>query len=224
MSDNTSVTEVTETSQQTQDHVTTKTYTQEEFDRHMAGLKTSLTKKFQKQFEELGDIEELKSIKAQWDQRKTEEAMKKGEFEKILQEKLSIKDAEIRRRDEIIQGYKVDMPLLEAATRYRAVAPEQVKSLLRNQVRLNAEGEVEVLDSQGSVRYDNSGKPVTVDVYVKEFLDSNRHFVQAAPATTSTKSSINALNSSDVDVTKLDLRNPAHRKLYAEMKNKKIKT
>ena len=198
----------------------TKTYTQEEFDRHMAGLKASLSKKFEKQLAELGDLDELKQLRQQAEQRKTEEAMKKGEFEKILQEKLSKKDAEIQRRDAVIKEYKVNTPLLSAAAQYRAVNAEQVKALLSNQVRLNDQGEVEVVDNSGSVRYKDNGEAMGVNDLVREFLDLNPHFVQPTPATTNTKSSVNAPAPGQIDISKLDMKNPQHRKLYAEAKAK----
>lgn len=192
-----------------------KTYTQEEFDRHMAGLKASLSKKFEKQFAELGDIEELRSLKQQAEHRKQEEAMKKGEFEKILQEKAAKWEAEIQRRDAMIKEYKVDLPLVNAAAKYRSINPEQVKALLKNNVTLNSDGEVEVLDSNGTVRYNDKGQPITVDDLVREWLDNNPHFVSATPATTGGKSSINASKGS-VDISKLDLNDPEQRKIYAE--------
>lgn len=224
MSDNTLATntEVTDTAAEAGSQAqASKTYTQEEFDRHMAGMKASLQKRFEKQLSELGDLEELKQIRQQAEQRKTEEAMKKGEFEKVLQELAAKKDAEIQKRDSVIKDYKVNMPLLSAAAKYNAVNAEQVKALLAGNVRLNSEGEVEVVDGKGTVRYNDAGAALTVDELVREFLDSNPHFKSASPATTNTKSNIvaNGANSA-IDISKLDMRNPAHRKLYAEAKAK----
>lgn len=194
---------------------TTKTYTQEEFDRHMAGLKNSIAKKYEKQFAELGDLEELKQLKAQAEKQRQDESLKRGEFEKILQEKLSIKDQEIARRDSMISEFKIEMPLIQAASQFKSVNPEQVKSLLRNNVRLS-NGDVEVVDEAGQVRYNDAGKPLTPQELVKEFLDKNPHFVQAAPSTTNTKSSVNLGKSGKLDVSTLDMKNPEHRKLYAD--------
>ena len=126
------------------------------------------------------------------------------------------KDAEIQKRDSIIREYKVNTPLISAAANYKAVAPEQVKSLLATNVRLNDEGEVEVVDSKGSVRYSDKGTPLSVDDLVREFLDSNPHFKSAAPATTNTKSNVTSGSPSKIDITKLDMSNKEHRKLYAE--------
>lgn len=205
---------------QAEDQVKTaeKTYTQEEFDRHMAGLKNSLTKKFEQRFAELGDIEELKQLKAQAEQQKQEEALKRGEFERILQEKLSAKDAEILKRDSVIREYKVDTPLLNAAAELRSVNPDQVKALLKNSVRLGEEGSVEVVDSNGVVRYNDAGQPLGVKDLVSEFLQANPHFVQPTPSTTNTKSSHGESAREELDISKLDMSNPEHRRRYSEWK------
>lgn len=219
MSDNTSVnTEATEASTTQTQETEVKTYTQEEFDRHMAGLKQSLTKKFQKQFEDLGDIEELRSLKQQAEARRLEDQKKRGEFDNVLKELASKKDAEIQKRDAIIMEYKVKMPLLSAAAEYQAINAEQVRRLLAPNVRMNADGEVEVVDDNGSVRYNDNGEPLGVNELVREFLDSNPHFRAATPATTNTKTNIAKNNGSGIDITKLDLKRPEHRKLYAEAK------
>lgn len=209
-------TEVTETAEFETQAQATKTYTQEEFDRHMAGLKSSLQKKYEKQFADLGDIEELRSLKQQSEAKKLEEAKKRGEFEKVLQELAAKKDAEIQRRDAIIKEYKVNTPLLSAAAKYKAVAPEQVKALLSSNVRLNDQGEVEVVGSDGAVRYKDNGTAYEVEDLVNEFLTQNPHFVSASPATTNAKSSITAPVKDKVDITKLDMTNKEHRALYKE--------
>ncbi len=195
---------------------TQRVYTQQEFDDAMAKMKASVQKKVAKPYEELGDIEELRNIKSAWEQKQQEEAVKRGEFEKILQEKMSLKDAEIQKRDRVIQEYKVDVPLLSTASKLRSVNPEQVKSLLKSQVRMNADGEVEVIDSNGSVRYNDKGQAWGVEDLVQDFLTANPHFVAATPATTNGRSNVSNGSPSKVDITKLDMKNPEHRKVYAE--------
>jgi len=197
-----------------------KTYTQEEFDNHMAGLKSSIAKKYEKQFAELGDIEELKKLKQDAEKKRQEEQLKRGEFEKTLQELAAKKDSEIQKRDDIIREYKVNSPLLNAAAKYRSVNPEQVKRLLVSSVRLNQDGDVEVVGEDGSVRYNDDGKAVTVDQLVNGFLKENPHFVQSTPATSNTKSSVSGNTGSKFDISKLDMTNPEHRKQYAEAKTK----
>jgi hypothetical protein len=116
----------------------------------------------------------------------------------------------------------VNTPLLNSAAKYRSVNPEQVKSLLANQVRLNDEGDVEVVDTSGSVRYNDAGQPIGVDDLVREFLDLNPHFVAPTPTTTNTKSSIGNKADGKLDISKLDMKNPEHRRLYAEARQKGV--
>jgi hypothetical protein len=203
------------TVEQTSQETKAKTYTQEEFDQHMAGLKASLAKKLLKPYEDLGDPQELRALKETAQKKAQEESMKRGEFEKVLQDLATKKDEEIRKRDSIIEQFRVENPLLQAASEFRSVNPEQVKRLLRGSVRLNADGDVEVVDDKGAVRYNDQGQPIIVRDLVKEFLETNPHFVTATPATTNSSHSIRA-DSSKVDISQLDLRKPEHRKLYAQ--------
>jgi len=217
MSVNTLDNEINEdTGSSTETNIQEKTYTQDEFNKHMAGLK----RKYEKQFAELGDIEELKQLKANAEQQKQEAALKRGEFDKIMQELASKKDADIAKRDAIIKDYKINTPLLSAAAKFNAVQVDQVKALLNNQVRLNEEGDVEVVDVEGKVKYTDSGSPYSVDDLVKDFLDKNPHFVRSTPSTTNTKSNVSKTTNSKLDLSQLDMRNPEHRKKYAEAKTK----
>jgi ribonucleotide reductase alpha subunit len=193
-----------------------KTFTQEEVNAILARTKSQIEKKFQTKYQDLGDPEELRNIKSEYEKRQQEQQIKRGEFEKTLQEMAAKKDAEISKRDSIIKEYKVNSPLLSAAAKYRAVNAEQVKSLLNNHVRLNADGDVEVVGEGGAVRYRDDGQPLAVEDLVREFLDSNPHFVTASPATTNTKSNISQGQPAKLDITKLDMKNPEHRKVYAE--------
>jgi ribonucleotide reductase alpha subunit len=218
MSDNTLVNDMAteaagETASQAQ---ADKTFTQEEVNAILARTKSQIEKKFQTKYQDLGDPEELRNIKSEYEKRQQEQQIKRGEFEKTLQEMAAKKDAEISKRDSIIKEYKVNSPLLSAAAKYRAVNAEQVKSLLNNHVRLNADGDVEVVGEGGAVRYRDDGQPLAVEDLVREFLDSNPHFVTASPATTNTKSNISQGQPAKLDITKLDMKNPEHRKVYAE--------
>jgi len=215
MSDNTSATtETTEVSTETTQ--ATKTFTQDEVNAILAKTKTQLERKFASKYEDLGDPEELRTIVSQYNKTREEQAIKRGEFEKVLQEKLAARDAEISKRDKIIEEFRLNTPILDAAARFRAVAPDQVKALIRNNVRLNPEGEPEVIDREGKVRYDDAGRPLSVDSFVQEFLQQNPHFVQPTPSTTATRSNLGGAKIDKLDVAKLDMKNPEHRKLYAE--------
>ena len=197
-----------------------KFYSQKEFDDAMAKTRAAVERKVLKQFEGLGDLEEIKSIKTQLESKKFEEQKSKGDFDSILKEMASKKDAEIARRDQIIAQYRVDSPLLETAAKYRAVAPEQVKALLRQNIKLTQDGEVEVVDNSGNTRYKDNGDPMGVEDLVKSFLDTNPHFVAAGPSTTQTKSSVGSSGvSQQIDITKLDMSKASDRKIYANWKS-----
>jgi hypothetical protein len=220
MSENTLETNATDAaSEQTENQAqATKTYSQEEVDGMMARMKGSLAKKLLKPYEDLGDPEELRNIKSDYEKRQQEQQIKRGEFEKTLSELAAKKDAEIQKRDSVIKEYKVNTPLLSAAAQYRAVNAEQVKSLLSNNVRLNPEGEVEVVDAKGAVRYNDAGAPLGVNDLVREFLDSNPHFVQSSPSTTNSKSSVTNQSPGKLDVSTLDMTKAEHRAIYKEYK------
>jgi hypothetical protein len=211
---NIGTTEATDNSQN--DQATEKTFSQAEVNAILARTKSQLEKKFASKYEDLGDPEQLREIVSQHQKIQQEQQLKRGEFEKVLQEKMSAKEAEIQKRDRIIESFRVETPIVEAAARYRAVNPEQVKALIRNSVRLNTDGEVEVLDDKGSVRYDDNGRPVSVDSFVQSWLQSNPHFVSAQPATTNTKSNVTNATTKRLDMSKLDMKNPEHRKIYAD--------
>jgi len=213
MSDNTLANEETGTS--TTNQAAERTYSQKEVDDMMARTKGAVAKKYEKLFDELGDPEELRQIKQTYEKQKLDEQKKRGEFDSILQDLAKKKDEEIRKRDEIIKNYTVDVPLVSAAAKHRAVNADQVKALLKPQVRLNESGEVEVLDQKGTVRYNDQGQPFRVEDLVSEFLASNPHFVSAGASTTNGTSNIGQ-GHDKLDLSKLDMKNPEHRKIYKD--------
>ena len=193
-----------------------KTFTQDEVNSILARTKSQLEKKYASKYEDLGDPDELRSIKSDWEKKQQEQQIKRGEFEKTLQEMAAKKDAEIQKRDSVIKEYKVNVPLLSAAAKFNAVNAEQVKALLAQNVRLNSEGEVEVVDEKGSVRYNDKGEPVAVEELVRGFLDSNPHFKMASPSTTNTRTNISSGSAEKLDISKLNMSNPEHRKIYSQ--------
>jgi len=216
MTEQTSATNTVDTDNTETNTQATKTFTQDEVNALMARTKSQLEKKYASRYEDLGDPDELRNIVSQYQKTQQEQQLKRGEFDKIIQDLASKKDAEIQKRDRIIESFKVETPILEAAAKHRAVNPDQVKALIRNAVRLNQEGDVEVLDDKGGVRYDDSGRPLSVDSFVQTWLQSNPHFVSATPSTTASRSAVSNGATKTVDVSKLDMSNPEHRKIYAE--------
>ena len=87
MSDNTLVndtaTEATDVNSGTQAQAT-KTYSQDEVDGMMARMKGSLQKKLLKPYEDLGDPDELRSIKTEWEKKQQETQVKKGDRKSVV--------------------------------------------------------------------------------------------------------------------------------------------
>jgi hypothetical protein len=198
-----------------------KTFTQKEVDDMMARTKHSVTKKYERMLEELGDLDELRTLKSDAEKRRTEEAKKRGEFDRLMAELAEKKDQEIKKRDEVIRNYTVDMPLVDLAAQLGAVNPTQVKQLLKPYVRLNEEGQVEILDDRGTVRYSDQGTPFGVKELVSEFLEQNLHFKAAGPSTTQSRSNINS-RPERLDPTKFNMKDPAQRKQFQEWRKGNI--
>ena len=214
MSDNTLANEDTGSSENNQAQ-SVKTYTQDEVNDMMARTKGAVQKKYEKTLADLGDIDELRQLRANHEQQQLELQKKRGDFDKIIADLAERKDAEIRKRDDIIKSYTVDMPLVNTAAQLGAVNPKQVQALLKPSLRLGESGEVEVLDEKGTVRYTDKGTPFKVEDLVKEFLDNSPHFKSAGPSTTQSKSNVNQ-SREKFDISKLNMSNPADRKIYAD--------
>lgn len=207
----------------TQETVSTssKTYTAEEFNNAMASIRVKTEKQLAKKFEGV-DVEKYNQLLKAEEDRILEAEKQKGNFEKVLKETVSKKDEEINTLKTRLQSQMVDGALISAASKYKAISPEQVKELLAKNVRLNAKGEVEVVGQEGAVRYTESGDAMTVDTLVKEWLDKNPHFSQPGPKGAGSQSNTSTTMNGQVDVSKLNLDNPEHRKIYKEMRDQRL--
>ncbi len=201
-----------------------KGFTQEDIDRIVKERLVRERAKILKQYEGV-DVDRYRKLLEAEEAKAHEESVKRGEFEKILQSTVSKKDTHIQQLQKELQAIKVDGTLLNAASSRKAINPQQVVRLLKDQIRLNEAGEVEVLDDSGSVRYTDNGTAMSVDELVSEFLTSNAHFVNAGPAGTGSQSSVAQANGKigQVDISKLNMNDANDRKVYKElMKSKGI--
>ena len=168
----------------TQDEVSTepKTYTQEQLDAIASKIRKTEESKVLRKFDGI-DVEKYQTLVAKEEQAKLAEAKRKGEFEKVLQQQAEKSIAQINKLTSELTKIKVDGALLNSASTKKAINPEQVVRLVREQVKMSDTGDVEVIDSKtGQTRYSDTGEALSVDGLVSEFLKSNPHFVQAGPA------------------------------------------
>jgi len=129
-------TETTEVADQTNIQAT-KTFTQDEVNAILAKNKSALEKKYSSKFEDLGNPDELREIVTSYRKQQQETEVKRGNFDKLMSDLASKKDAEISKRDNIIREFRIEQPLVTLAAQYRSVNPEQVKTLLKPALRLN---------------------------------------------------------------------------------------
>lgn len=158
---------------------TEKTFTQEEIDKIVADRVAREQRKFDKKLSGI-DLDEARQLLTQKEQVEQDKMKERGEFETILKQTVEKKDSEINAYKTKLQQTLVDGAILGAASNNNAVSPEQVSSLLKGQTRLGEDGTVEVLDNNGTPRYNDSGDLLSVNEMVGEFLTANPHFVRAS--------------------------------------------
>jgi hypothetical protein len=193
-----------------------QTLTQEEVNRIVAERVERERKKFERKYGDI-DIDRYRQLTEAEEARKIEEQKARGQFEEVLKETVGKKDAELQRLQSELKNIKVDGAMLNAASTNKAINPQQVVSLLKNQVRLSDTGDVEVVDPEsGMIRYNDNGEHMTTDELIREFLHTNPHFVAATPTGTGTRNSGKSEAAIGFDPLKADLNDPAQRALYAE--------
>ena len=190
-----------------------RTFTQAELDQIITKRLAQVEKKYQGI--DLSEYQQLKQLK---EQREQEEAIKRQDFEKVLNQVKTASEQKITALTRELETIKIDGSLISEASARKAVAPDKVAALLRNNIKLTAEGSVEIVDNKGQVRYNaDKAQPLTVGELVDEFLKENPFFVSAAPAGTGTRTGTsNGAGIPKIDITQLDMKNPEHRKVYAE--------
>ena len=171
------------------------------------------------------DVEDLETaIQAVQNQKQAEEKTKiqKGEFEQILKEKSEEFNKKYTSLENELKDIKINKSLLSSASKNRAINPDQVVELLKNNIKLNETGNVEILDKNGIARYNSKGELLTTDELVNEFLTQNPHFVTATPSGSGSVSNVDRSElSKPFNLSELDMNNPADRKKYAEYRKQR---
>jgi len=214
-------TQETEANASEQQSTQDQKFSQEDVDKIVADRIARERRKFEKRYEGV-DIDTYRELTAKQEKEREDRLKAKGEFERVLKETVEKKDSTIKTLQSQISSIKVDGALVDTASKYRAISPNQVVKLLKDQVRLNETGDVEVIDAKtGQTRYGEDGTHFTIDGLVREFITENPHFVSAGPAgsgTTTKKGDSGA--GATIDITKLDMSNAEHRKIYADYRKK----
>ena len=193
-----------------------KGFSQEEVNRIVADRISRERKKF-----DGIDVDQYKNWQTQEEERKVEQQKQRGEFDKIIKEQAEKFQNRIGDLENTLKREKVDGALLNSAASLKSVAPNQVADLLKNRVRLNEQGEAEVVDTNGTPAYLDNGSQMQVKDLVSDFLTTNPHFAAPSQSGTGSQGKVGGSStSSEVDITTLDMSNPSDRAKYAELRKK----
>jgi hypothetical protein len=193
-----------------------KTFTQEQIDVIIKTRLEAEKTKAQKMLEE-----EAKKKEELLKEQQLKEAKSKAEVEKVMQERLSEKEQELNRYKEQIKKEKVDNSILSIANKEQSINAQQVVALLKNEVKYNDDGRIEIVDNNSNVRYNAQGELLTIEDRVKEFLDANPHFRQGSKSGSGSQSSIGGNTVKPFNLQDLDLTKPEDRKAYQEYRKKR---
>ena len=214
-------TETKEEEPQVQDTPSGVTFTEDEMNEI---VRKRLAKERGIMYKKLG-VDDLEvAINAVKTQKQAEEAQKiqKGEFEEILKTRTQEFNKEKENLENQLRDIKINKSLLSSASRNKAINPDQVVELLKNNIQLNESGNVEILDKNGIARYSKSGELLTTDELVQEFLTQNPHFVSATPSGSGTVSNVDRQElNKPLNLSELNMNNPEDRKKYAEYRKQR---
>ena len=149
------------------------------------------------------------------------EAKSKAELEKLMQQRISEKDTEILKYKNEIKKERIDNSIMAVASKNNAINPSQVVSLLKDAIKLNDDGRVEILDNNSNIRYNEKGNLLTIEEKVKEFLQANPHFSASGKSGTGSQSSVEGKTVKPFNIQDLDMSKAEDRAKYAEYRKKR---
>tara|TARA_R100000654_G_scaffold31121_1_gene56000 strand:- start:1662 stop:2369 length:708 start_codon:yes stop_codon:yes gene_type:complete len=214
--------ETKEQEPQVKETPTAQTFTQDELnnivERRLAKERGSMYKK-------LG-VEDLDiAINAVKTQKEAEEKQRiqKGEFEEILKTRTQEFNKEKQNLESQLKDIKINKSLLSSASKNKAINPDQVVELLKDNIKLNETGNVEILDKNGLARYNKQGELLSTDELVQEFLTQNPHFVSATPSGSGSVSNVDRQElSKPLNLSDLDMNNAKDREAYRKYRKEKM--
>jgi len=210
-----SVEETKEVVEEQQPEVKEEVYTQQQLD---DAIKARIIRERQKILKDIGnDNQDNEKIALkEKEQQEIERKKQRGEFEDLLKEQAEKFNEEKTSLQKQLEQIKINDSLVNAASKNRAINPEQVTNLLRNKVRLNEDGRVEILAENNQPRYNSKGELLSVDDYVQEFITQNPHFQSATPSGSGSQGNVARVNAKPLKIAELDMTKAEDRKTYAE--------
>ena len=198
------------------DEKPTPTFNQEDVDRIVKQRLEAEKSKHQRMLDEARKQEE-ELVK----EKEIQEAKTKADLENLMKQRIADKDKELADWKSKVKTINVDSSILSLASKNNAIAPDQVVSLLKNEVNYNDDGRVEILDNNKNIRYNTKGELLTIEDRVNEFLDANPHFRKGSLSGTGSQSSIEGKTVKPFNIQDLDMGKAEDRKKYAEYRKQR---
>ena len=154
-------------------------------------------------------------------EKEVKEAKSKAELEKLMQQRISEKNTEILKYKNEIKKERIDNSIMSVASKNNAINPSQVVSLLKDSIKLNDDGRVEILDNNSNIRYNEKGNLLTIEEKVKEFLQANPHFSVSGKSGTGSQSSVEGKTVKPFNIQDIDMSKPDDRAKYAEYRKER---
>lgn len=177
--------------------------------------------KFEKRFSGI-DPDEARQLLEEKEAKELEMQKQRGEFDKVLKETVSKKEAEISQYKAELQKVRIDDALIKVASEYQAIKPEQVVNLLKNKVQLGEDGKPEIIGENNAPMYNDKGELLSINEYVGQFLDDNPHFRVATPSGAGSRSSVGGDTPKPLNLAELNMNNPDDKAKYAEYRKEKL--
>ena len=200
----------------------TQTFTQDEVnnivERRLAKERGSMYKKLG-----VDDLDiAVTAVKTQKDLEE-KQRIQKGEFEEILKTRTQEHQKEKSQLENQLKDIKINKSLLSSASKNKAINPDQVVELLKDNIKLNETGNVEILDKNGIARYNKLGELLSTDELVQEFLTQNPHFVSATPSGSGSVSNVDRQElNKPLNLSDLDMNNAKDREAYRKYRKEKM--
>ena len=198
------------------DEKPTTTFNQEDVDRIVKQRLEAEKSKHQRMLDEAKKQEE-EVLK----EKEVQEAKSKSDLEQLMKQRIADKDKELADWKAKVKTINVDNSIMSLASKSNAIAPDQVVSLLKNEVNYNDDGRVEILDNNKNIRYNSKGELLTIEDRVNEFLDANPHFRKGSLSGTGSQSSIEGKTVKPFNIQDLDMSNAEDRQKYAEYRKQR---
>ena len=198
------------------DEKSTPTFNQEDVDRIVKQRLEAEKSKHQRMLDEAKKQEQELAR-----EKEIQEAKTKADLENLMKQRIAEKDKELADWKSKVKTINVDNSIMSLASKNNAIAPDQVVSLLKNEVNYNDDGRIEILDNNKNIRYNPKGELLTIEDRVKEFLDANPHFRKGSLSGSGSLNSVEGKAVKPFNISDLDMSNAEDRKRYAEYRKQR---